>query len=101
MFAILHFVAVKKPWLGNTLALSETVRSEVVSLLPLTVRQPNVLGGAYGGTKAKPLAPCCRRLCLFEPLLFMTPAVSRRPGATYYFSILIMRVVVAPQASQV
>jgi hypothetical protein len=73
MFAILHFVAVKKPWLGNTLALSETVRSEVVSLLPLTVRQPNVLGGAYGGTKAKPLAPCCRRLCLFEPLLFMTP----------------------------
>ena len=39
----------------------------------LDIVQPNVLGGAYGGTKAKPLAPCCRRLCLFEPLLFMTP----------------------------
>ena len=29
-----------------------------------------------------------------------SPAASRRPRATYYFSILIVRVVVAPQASK-
>jgi hypothetical protein len=53
MFAILHFTAVKKPCLNHTLALSETVRSEVCTLFPLSVRQPNVLGveGAYGGRR--------------------------------------------------
>ena len=63
MFAILHFVAVKKSRHEKTFALSETVRSEVVSLLPLSVRQPKRAGGHVWGTKAKPLAPCCRRLC--------------------------------------
>ena len=70
-FAILHFVAVKKSRRENTFALSETVRSEVVSLLPLSVRQPIRAGGTYGAMKAKPVAPCCRRLCLFESLSFM------------------------------
>ncbi len=48
MFALLHFVAVKKSRYGNMFALSETVRSEVCLLLPLSVRQPDVLGGTYG-----------------------------------------------------
>jgi hypothetical protein len=53
MFAILHFIAVKKSRHGNTFAWSETVCSEVVSLLPLSVRQPERAWGARMGDEGK------------------------------------------------
>jgi hypothetical protein len=67
MFGILHFIAVKSRATITTLALSETVRLEVVSLLPLLVRLPNVLGGHVWGTKAKPLAPMLPTALLSKP----------------------------------
>ncbi len=73
MSKTLHFTAVKKSRHENTFALSETVRSEVVSLLPLSVRQPKRAGGHVWGTKAKPLAgSSADGFAYMKPLSFMT-----------------------------
>jgi len=63
---ILHFVVVKMPLKRSTLAASD--RASVKKLPSLSVRQPNVSGGTYGGTNAKPLAQSRRRLCCLSTL---------------------------------
>jgi hypothetical protein len=49
VLAILHFIAVKKSLVDHTLAQSD--RASVKELLSLSVRQPNVSGGTYGGRR--------------------------------------------------
>ena len=68
--------------MGTPFALSEIARSEVVWLLPLLVRQPNVSGGTYGDKgKAVSILPRRRLCCLW--LYGNAPRKCPRSGAPF------------------
>ena len=74
MFAILHFVAVKKS------ALSETARSEVVSLRPVLVRQPKRAGGTLGGRRQSRWLRTADGFAYLNHCRLCPLAAFRRPG---------------------